>query len=202
VDNHGPGIVATSGITLVQGSGFENNQGTGAIVQGSATFTGDTFSTYGPQLTGIGGYLAGGQITVIGGVDEYYGPGSVTLQLANVQGQGTLAIAGFGTVVAGPNVAVTGGAGALTTVIEAQGPTSLAAQLATGFDNIGTFGSDTAFASTQASDGIGNGGSGAGNLGLLTNYLASTFVTPAGEGTGVVAAAQSSDQEFLAKPIA
>ena len=125
VDNHGPGIDATSGITLVQGSGFENNQGTGAIVQGSANFSDDTFSTYGPQMTGIGGYLAGGQVTVIGDLDEYYGPGSATLQLANVQGQGTLAIAGNGTVVVGPKVAVTGGAGALTTVIEAQGSTSL-----------------------------------------------------------------------------
>jgi hypothetical protein len=110
---------------LVQGTGFENNQGTGAIVQGSATFSDDTFSTYGPQLTGIGGYLAGGQVTVIGDLAEYYGPGSATLQLANVQGQGTLAVAGNGTVVAGPYVAVTGGAGALTTVIEAQGSTSL-----------------------------------------------------------------------------
>jgi hypothetical protein len=125
VDNHGPGIDATSGLTLVQGSGFENNQGTGAIVQGSATFNGDTFSTYGPQLTGIGGYLAGGQVTVIGDLAEYYGSGSPQFLLANVQGQGTLAIAGNGGVVVGPKVAVTGGAGALTTVIEAQGSTSL-----------------------------------------------------------------------------
>jgi nitrous oxidase accessory protein NosD len=51
-------------------------------------------------------------------------------------------------------------------------------------------------------DAVGNGGSGAGNLALLTNYLASTFVTAAGEGTGAVVAAQSSDQEFLAKPMA
>ena len=125
VDNHGPGIDATSGLTLVQGSGFENNQGTGAIVQGSATFNGDTFSTYGPQTTGIGAYLAGGQVSVIGDFAEYYGPGSPTIPLADVQGQGTLAIAGNGPVVVGPQVAVTGGTGALTTVIEAQGSTSL-----------------------------------------------------------------------------
>jgi hypothetical protein len=54
----------------------------------------------------------------------------------------------------------------------------------------------------QLAAGLGNGGSGAGNLALFTNYLASTFVTPAGEGTGAVAGAQASDQEFLAKPIA
>jgi hypothetical protein len=47
------------------------------------------------------------------------------MPLANVQGQGMLAIAGNGTVVVGPKVAVTGGAGALTTVIVAQGSTSL-----------------------------------------------------------------------------
>jgi hypothetical protein len=82
VDNHGPGIDATSGLTLVQGSGFENNQGTGAIVQGSATFNGDTFSTYGPEMTGVGGYLAVGQVTVIGDFAEYYGPASATLELA------------------------------------------------------------------------------------------------------------------------
>jgi hypothetical protein len=57
VDNDGPGIVATSGIALVEASGFENNLGTGAVVQGSATFTADTFATYGRQTTGIGGYL-------------------------------------------------------------------------------------------------------------------------------------------------
>jgi hypothetical protein len=125
VSNDGPGIDATSGITLVQGTGFENNQGAGAIVQGSATFSGDTFSTYGPQMTGIGGYLAGGQVTVIGDLAEYYGPGSPALVLANVQGQGTLAVAGNGAVVVGPKVAVTGGAGPLTTVIEASGATTL-----------------------------------------------------------------------------
>jgi Ca2+-binding RTX toxin-like protein len=108
VDNHGPGIDATSGLTLVQGSGFENNQGTGAIVQGSATFNGDTFSTYGPQTTGIGAYLAGGQVTVSGDLAEYYGAGSPTIPLADVQGLGTLAIAGNGPVVVGPNVTVTG----------------------------------------------------------------------------------------------
>ena len=44
--------------------------------------------------------------------------------------------------------------------------------------------------------------SGTANLALLTNYMASTFVTPAGEGTGVVADAQSSGESFLAKPLA
>ena len=125
VDNHGPGIDATSGITLVQGSGFENNQGAGAIVQGSANFSDDTFSTYGPQLTGIGGYLAGGQVTAIGDLAEYYGSGSPQFLLANVQGQGSLAISSFGTVVAGPTVDVTDASGAPPTVIEAFGSTSL-----------------------------------------------------------------------------
>jgi Tryptophan-rich Synechocystis species C-terminal domain len=35
---------------------------------------------------------------------------------------------------------------------------------------------------------------------LLLNYMASTFATPADDGTGVVAGAQTSDQEFLTKP--
>ena len=48
----------------------------------------------------------------------------------------------------------------------------------------------------------GNGSSGSVNLPLLTNYLASTFVPPSGQATGSVVAAQSSDQEFLAKPTA
>jgi hypothetical protein len=152
VDNHGAGIDATSGITLVQGTGFENNQDAGAIVQGSANFNDDTFSTYGPQLTGIGGYLAGGQVTAIGDLAEYYGSGSVPLVLANVQGQGTLAVAGFGTVVAGPTVAVTGGAGTAS-------------------------------------------------LALLTNYMASTFAKPAGDGIGTVAAAAPFAEQLLAKPI-
>jgi hypothetical protein len=167
VDNHGPGIDATSGITLVQGTGFENNQGSGAIVQDSANFTDDTFATWGTQVTAIGGYLAGGQVTLTGTGGEYYGVGSDPTVLVNMQGSGTLAIAGFGTVVAGPNVAVTGGAGPLTT----------------------------------STDATGTGSSGTANLALLTNYMASTFVAPAGQGTGVVVDAQSSDQEFLVKPI-
>jgi Tryptophan-rich Synechocystis species C-terminal domain len=280
VDNHGPGIDATSGLTLVQGSGFENNQGTGAIVQGSATFNGDTFSTYGPQMTGIGGYLAGGQVTVIGDLAEYYGPGSAPLVLANVQGQGTLAVAGNGIVVAGPNVAVTGGAGAPTTVIEAFGSTSLvqvantyflypvggssgpalkmsgapvtvgqngpwmpiaAEQTASGYevawkvtgadqytewntDSSGNYvsssigvvsGSSVALEALEPSfrqdlnnDGVigvpttGTGSSGTASLALLTNYMASTFATPAGESTGVLTAAQSPGQDFLTKPAA
>ena len=43
-------------------------------------------------------------------------------------------------------------------------------------------------------------GDGTIGLALLTNYLASTFVTPAGESTGSVVAAQSSEQDVLAKP--
>jgi hypothetical protein len=109
VQNNGPGIDATSGITLVQGSGFENNEGTGAVVQGSSNFTDDTFSTYGVQQTAIGGTLSGGQITLTSTGAEYYGSGSDTLVLANVQGNGTVAIAGGGTVVVGPDVTVTGG---------------------------------------------------------------------------------------------
>jgi hypothetical protein len=110
VENNGPGIDATSGITSVQASGFENNQGAGAFVQGSSNFTDDTFSTYGPQGAGIAGYLASGQLITLTGPDnEYYGTGSDTTVLANVQGSGTLAIAAGGNVVAGPHVIVTGG---------------------------------------------------------------------------------------------
>jgi hypothetical protein len=46
------------------------------------------------------------------------------------------------------------------------------------------------------------GSSGTPSPALLTNYMASTFVTPAGEGTGVVTAAQSQGQDFLTKPVA
>ena len=48
----------------------------------------------------------------------------------------------------------------------------------------------------------GNGGSVTGGLALFTNYLASTFVTPPGEGTGAVVGTQSSDQSFLTTPLA
>jgi hypothetical protein len=108
VDNHGPGIDATSGITLVQASGFENNRGSGAIVQGPGNFTDDTFSTWGPQTTAIGGYLAGGKVTLTGVSNEYYGSGADPTVLANIQGNGTLAIAGTGNVLVGSNIAVTG----------------------------------------------------------------------------------------------
>ena len=109
VENNGPGIVATSGITLVQQSGFENNLGTGAIIQGTANFVDDTFSTHGRQQVGIGGYVAGGKVSLTGDSNEYYGGGSDTTLLANIQGSGTLAIAGGGNVVAGTSVTMTGG---------------------------------------------------------------------------------------------
>jgi hypothetical protein len=109
VDNDGPGIVATSGIALVEASGFENNLGTGAVVQGSATFSADTFATYGRQTTGIGGYLEGDDRVMLTGIgSEYYGPGANPTVMANLQGEGTLAIAGGGDVVAGPDVTVAG----------------------------------------------------------------------------------------------
>ncbi|SJZ33110.1 Ig-like domain (group 3) [Enhydrobacter aerosaccus] len=110
VENDGPGIAAPSGITLVQESGFENNVGAGAVVQGSANFTDDTFSTYGPQTAGVGGYLSSGAKVTLTGVDsEYYGSGSDPTVMANIQGTGTVAIAGGGNVVVGSNIAVTGG---------------------------------------------------------------------------------------------
>ncbi|WP_373867925.1 right-handed parallel beta-helix repeat-containing protein, partial [Reyranella soli] len=122
VDNDGPGLMAPAGITSVRASGFENNLGSGAIVLGSASFAGDTFATYGRQPTAIGGYLSGDKIELTGVGNEYYGPGADTTVLANLQGQGTLAIAGGGNVVVGPNVAVTG---LLAAEIEAQGATAL-----------------------------------------------------------------------------
>jgi hypothetical protein len=109
VENSGPGLDATSGITLVQSSGFENNQGSGAIVQNFGNFTNDTFATWGPQTVAVGGYLTGGQIGLTGVAAEYYGAGSDPTALANVQGNGSLVMTGYGHVVVGPNVAVTGG---------------------------------------------------------------------------------------------
>jgi len=110
VENSGPGLYATSGITTVQASGFENNGGAGAFVQGSGNFTDDTFSTYGPQTVAVAGYLTSSQtITVTDPDVEYYGTGSDPTVAANVQGTGTLAIAGGGNVIAGPQLTVTGG---------------------------------------------------------------------------------------------
>ncbi|MEO6712257.1 MAG: M10 family metallopeptidase C-terminal domain-containing protein [Mycobacteriales bacterium] len=108
VENDGPGMVATSGITHVRETGFENNLGTGAIVQDSANFTDTTFSTHGLQTTAIGGVLAGGQVNLRGVSNEYYEAGWDPTVLANIQGEGTLGIAGGGNVVVGPSVVVTG----------------------------------------------------------------------------------------------
>jgi hypothetical protein len=109
VDNYGPGIYATSGITLVDQSGFENNTGVGALVQGASYFKDTTFSTYGRQPVGIGGYLTGDQVSLMGVSNEYYGGGDDPTALVNLQGTGTVAIAGSGNVVVGPNVTLTGG---------------------------------------------------------------------------------------------
>jgi len=107
VDNTGPGLVATHGITSVRDSGFENNQGTGAVFQGAATFIDDTFATYGVQTVAIGGYLAG-QTTLLGNSNEYYGPGNDPTVLANLQGSGSVAMVGGGNIIAGPNVTIGG----------------------------------------------------------------------------------------------
>jgi serralysin len=68
--------------------------------------------------------------------------------------------------------------------------------------SVATLGSGTTIASGLGTETAGNGGSGAGSLTLLTSYLASTFVPPAGAGTGAVGEAQSSGQDFLSKPAA
>jgi hypothetical protein len=90
---------------------------------------------------------------------------------------------------------------------DGSGPDSSAAianvgPLASDFGSVGMLELDTGQAPVLMNDEIGNGGSGAGNVTLLTNYFASTFVTRPGEGTGAVAAAQSSDQDFLTRPAA
>lgn len=107
VDNTGPGLVATNGITSVRDSGFENNQGTGAVFQGAATFIDDTFATYGVQTVAIGGYLAG-QTTLLDNSNEYYGPGADPTVLANLQGSGSVAMVGGGKIISGPYVTIGG----------------------------------------------------------------------------------------------
>ncbi|MBS0524337.1 MAG: right-handed parallel beta-helix repeat-containing protein, partial [Proteobacteria bacterium] len=108
VENTGVGIDATSGITLVKQSGFENNGGTAVVVNGTANFVNDTFSTWGPQQTAIGGYLNGGTVSLSGINKEYYGSSSDTSVVANFQGSGTVALAGSDHIVAGPGITVTG----------------------------------------------------------------------------------------------
>jgi hypothetical protein len=108
VENPGVGIDATSGITLVKESGFENNGGTAILTNGSANIVSDTFSTWGPQQVAVGGYLNGGTINMSGIDKEYYGSGSDTSVLANVQGSGKLALSASGPVIAGPSIQVTG----------------------------------------------------------------------------------------------
>src|SRR5262249_39910383 len=114
VENVGPGIDATSGITMVQQSGFENNGGAGAMVQGTSAFVDDTFSTWGPQTAGVAGYRAAGQVLAMtGDSNEYYGSSSDPTVIANLQGSGKLAMAGGGNVVVGPGVTVGGGVASL-----------------------------------------------------------------------------------------
>ena len=108
VENYGPGLDARDGITLVEQTGFENNRGIGALVQGVATFLDDSFSTYGPQQTAIGGSLFGQQITLIGTGNEYYGWAPDNTVLANIQGSGTLSIAGGGRIIASSGILMTG----------------------------------------------------------------------------------------------
>lgn len=109
VDNNGPGLYASSGVSLVEQSGFENNLGTGALIEGTSNFSDVTFSTYGRQSVAIGGYLSGGQVSLVGVGNEYYGGGADPTLLTNIQGTGTLAMAGTGNVLVGSGITVTGG---------------------------------------------------------------------------------------------
>ena len=56
--------------------------------------------------------------------------------------------------------------------------------------------------SIEPSAEIGPADSGTPNMALFTNYLASAFAEPAGEGTGVVANPQSSLEPVLTTPFA
>jgi 20S proteasome alpha/beta subunit len=75
-------------------------------------------------------------------------------------------------------------------------------QLASDFGNVGTLGLDTGSAAPLMNDEVGNVGPGGASVALLTNYMASTFATPAAEGTGAVAATQPSAQDVLTRPAA
>jgi Tryptophan-rich Synechocystis species C-terminal domain/Leishmanolysin len=75
-------------------------------------------------------------------------------------------------------------------------------QLASDFGNVSTLGLDTGAAPVLMNDEVGNVGPGGGSVALLTNYIASTFATPAAEGTGAVAATQPSAQDVLTRPAA
>jgi hypothetical protein len=75
-------------------------------------------------------------------------------------------------------------------------------RLGSDFGNVGTLGLDTGSAALLMNDEVGNVGPGGGSVALLTNYIASTFATPAAEGTGAVAASQPSAQDLLTRPAA
>lgn len=94
VDNFAPGIVAPSGITSVTTSGFENNVGSAIEFNGHGDFWANTFSTFGPQATGIDGSLSG-SASLISNISEYYGSGGSSL-LAYIEGAGKLAEVGGG----------------------------------------------------------------------------------------------------------
>jgi class 3 adenylate cyclase len=109
VENNGPGVNASAGLTLVQASGFENNTGAGAVVGGSGgNFTDDTFSTYGVQTVGVSGNLSHGTVSLTGSGAEYYGAGSDPTSLANIQGSGTVNVAGGGKIVTGSSITMAG----------------------------------------------------------------------------------------------
>ena len=123
VDNDGPGIQATAGITPGPPERLREQPRHRRHRLGLRRASLTTASRPGAaRRSAIGGYLTADQVSLLGVGNEYYGAGDDPTVLANLQGQGTLAIAGGGNVVAGPNVAVTG---ALTAEIEALGSTAL-----------------------------------------------------------------------------
>jgi Tryptophan-rich Synechocystis species C-terminal domain/Leishmanolysin len=59
----------------------------------------------------------------------------------------------------------------------------------------------TSTSASALADYADDGGSGAGGTALLTNYMASSFVTPPGQGTGGDVASPAAYEQFLAHPI-
>jgi len=90
---------------------------------------------------------------------------------------------------------------------DGSGPDSSAAianvgQLASDFGSVGMLALDTGSAPVLMNDEVANVGPGGASVALLTNYIASTFATPAAEGTGAVASTQASTQDVLTRPAA
>lgn len=92
VENKGPGLHATAGLSMAQGCGFENNAECGIRLANEARLYACRASTHGPQPYLVHAFFKGGRMTLDACRIEGYGGFENKMKLAKVDGVGSVTL--------------------------------------------------------------------------------------------------------------